>query len=49
MGVSKHKLTQKWEAYILQMGRKVYIGLYETQREALAAVRGARQILAKVA
>ncbi len=36
-GVSFHKVTQKWRAQISTNGKIIYLGLYETKDEAIAA------------
>lgn len=33
-GVSKHKLTGKWEARIRVMGKKLYLGLFDNKEDA---------------
>ena len=44
-GISYHKATGKWEAYVMRAGKKVYLGVYRFELEARGAVKAANRLL----
>jgi hypothetical protein len=44
-GVSWHKGTQKWMAYVKTQGRVTYLGVFTSEQEAAEAARAGRQRL----
>lgn len=45
MGVSWHKQQQKWESTITKSGKKLFLGMFKTQRMAYNAYKFAKPII----
>ena len=46
-GVSYHKATGKYEAYVMKDKKKLYLGVFNDVAPAWGAVQGAQKVLAK--
>ena len=44
-GVSFHKATGKYEAYVMHLGKKLYLGVFNDVGPAWGAVKGAEKVL----
>lgn len=44
-GVSYHKATGKWQASIIDKGKQIYLGLFETELEAYKAYKAAKKVI----
>jgi uncharacterized membrane protein YvbJ len=44
-GVSFHKASNKWSAFINKDGRQIYLGIHETPQKAAEVVRAKREEL----
>jgi len=38
-GISFHKVTQKWQVRVSKKGKRIYLGVYKTKKEAITALK----------